>query len=213
MDFDKLRSTMVADQLVARGIHAPRVLDAMGRVPREAFVLPVDRARAYADQALAIGEGQTISQPFMVALMTEALMLAGGERVLEIGTGSGYQAAILGELAREVISIERIARLASEARDRLAMLGYSNVEVRLGDGSIGHAAAAPYDAILVAAGAPRVPEALKMQLAEGGRLVVPVGPHGHQELTTIRRSHDTFTESARGGCVFVPLLGEQGWPI
>jgi len=204
---------MVAQQLVARGIRDPRVLAAMEHVPREMFVPPHERLRAYADQALPIGEGQTISQPFMVALMSESLNLAGNERVLEIGTGSGYQAAILAELAREVISIERIAALASEAQGRLAALGYRNVEVRVGDGTLGHPSCAPYDAILVTAGAPRVPEALQAQLvAAGGRIVIPVGPQEHQELLIVRRDGEVFTRSPTGGCVFVPLVGEQGWP-
>jgi len=212
VDFTALRSTMVAQQLVARGLRDPRVLGAMERVPREMFVPPHERVRAYADQALPIGEGQTISQPFMVALMSESLNLAGKERVLEIGTGSGYQAAILAELAREVISIERISALASAAEERLAALGYRNVEIRVADGTIGHVSGAPYDAILVTAGAPRVPEALKAQLANGGRIVIPVGPQGHQQLLIVRRDGETFTQSQEGACVFVPLVGEQGWP-
>ena len=201
---------MVAEQLERRGIGDARVLDAMRRVPREAFVEPADHARAYADQALPIPE--TISQPYMVAAMTEALALGGAERVLEIGTGSGYQTAILAALAREVISIERHQLLADQARTRLAALGYENVDVRVGDGSLGYPAGAPYDAILVAAAAPRIPDALKTQLADGGRLAIPVGPQGRQELTIVRRHGDQFTESRREGCVFVPLVGEEGWP-
>jgi protein-L-isoaspartate(D-aspartate) O-methyltransferase len=212
IDFAALRSAMVVNQLAGRGIRDPRVLEAMGRVPREAFVPIGDRLRAYADQALPIGEGQTISQPFMVAVMSETLGLMGGERVLEIGTGSGYQAAILGELAREVISIERLPQMADAARQRLAALGYRNVEIRVADGSVGHPEGAPYDAILVTAGAPGVPRALKGQLAESGRMVIPVGPQGHQALTTVRRHNDTFVESTGEGCVFVPLIGEEGWP-
>lgn len=212
VDFAALRSAMVANQLAGRGIRDPRVLEAMGRVPREEFVPAGDRPRAYADQALPIGAGQTISQPFMVAMMSEALGLRGGERVLEIGTGSGYQAAILGELAREVISIERLPRMAEDARQRLAALGYRNVEIRVADGSLGQPEGAPYDAILVAAGAPGVPRALKAQLADGGRMVIPVGPQGRQALTIVRRTGDTFVESTGEGCVFVPLIGEEGWP-
>jgi len=202
---------MVARQLEARGIRDVRVLDAMRRVARDAFVTPGDEGRAYADQALPIGEGQTISQPFMVAIMTEAIGLTGPERVLEIGTGSGYQTAILAELAREVISIERLPALAERARERLAAQGYTNVHVVVGDGSLGYPALAPYDAILVAAGAPRVPASLKAQLADGGRLAIPVGPHGHQDLTLIRREGDEFLETARESCVFVPLVGAEGW--
>jgi len=203
---------MIVEQLERRGIRDARVLDAMRRVPREAFVAPADQLRAYADQALPIAAGQTISQPYMVATMTEALALAGSERVLEIGTGSGYQTAILAELARQVISIERHPVLAEQARERLAALGYRNVDVLVGDGSVGYAAGAAYDAILVAAGAPRVPDALKTQLADGGRLAIPIGPQGHQELTIVRRVGDGFLETRREGCVFVPLVGEEGWP-
>jgi protein-L-isoaspartate(D-aspartate) O-methyltransferase len=205
------RARMVAEQLLRRGIRDPRVLDAMGRVPREMFVATADRWRAYADQALPIGEGQTISQPYMVATMTEALALAGPERVLEIGTGSGYQTAILAALAREVISIERHPALAEGARARLAGLGYTNAVVLVGDGSVGHPDGAPYDAILVGAGAPRVPDALKDQLAGGGRLVIPVGPQGEQVVTLVRREAGRFLESTRESCVFVPLIGREGW--
>jgi protein-L-isoaspartate(D-aspartate) O-methyltransferase len=211
-DFAEARRRMIAEQLGRRGISDARVLDAMGRVRREAFIDDSLRWRAYADQALPIGGGQTISQPYMVATMSEALGLAGVERVLEIGTGSGYQTAILAELAREVVSIERHADLGEQARARLAALGYQNVTVLLGDGSAGVPAFAPYDAILVAAGAPRVPDALKQQLAEGGRLVIPVGPQGHQSLILVRRNGDEFTETTREGCVFVPLVGREGWP-
>jgi protein-L-isoaspartate(D-aspartate) O-methyltransferase len=213
VEFAEARARMVAEQIERRGVRDRRVLEAIGRVPREAFVAAADRWRAYADQALPIGEGQTISQPYMVAVMTEALALDDARRVLEIGTGSGYQAAVLAQLAREVISIERHAVLAEAARARLAELGYGNVTVLVGDGSVGHPAGAPYDGILVAAAAPRVPEALKLQLGEGGRLVVPVGPAGQQDLVVVRRHPDgQFTESTRDPCVFVPLVGQEGWP-
>jgi len=203
----------IDEQLAARGIRDPRVLDAMRRVPRHAFVPQDAQGLAYADRALPIGNGQTISQPYMVAAMTEALMLTGTERALEIGTGSGYQAAILGELAREVITIERRPELAAGASQTLAALGYTNVEVILGDGTIGYAAAAPFDAILVAAGAPRVPESLKQQLSRtGGRLVIPIGSSTEQRLTVVVRDGDQFRESIHGGCVFVPLVGAEGWP-
>jgi protein-L-isoaspartate(D-aspartate) O-methyltransferase len=184
----------------------------MGRVPREAFVPPADHSRAYADQALPIGEGQTISQPYMVAAMTAALGLTGSERVLEIGTGSGYQTAILAELAREVLSVERLPELAAAARGRLVSLGYGNVQVVVGDGTLGYPDAAPYDAILVTAGAPRVPESLTAQLAEGGRLAIPVGSRHHQELRVVTRQKDAWVESIRDACVFVPLVGREGWP-
>jgi protein-L-isoaspartate(D-aspartate) O-methyltransferase len=205
------RARMIAEDLARRGIRDARVLDVMGHLAREAFVPPADHPRAYADQALPIGEGQSISQPYMVAAMTEALGLTGGERVLEVGTGSGYQTAVLAELAREVISLERLPELAAAARRRLDGLGYRNVQVIVGDGSLGYPAAAPYDAILVTAGAPQVPEALKAQLSSGGRLVIPVGPRAHQDLYIIRRERDAFVSAIRESCVFVPLVGEQGW--
>ena len=202
----------IEQQLVARGIADARVLDAMRRVARDAFVPDESRALAYADRALPIGSGQTISQPYMVAVMTEALGLTGTERVLDVGTGSGYQAAILAELAREVITIERRPELAAAARQRLASLGYANVEVLVGDGTLGSPAHAPFDAILVAAAAPRVPEPLKEQLSiDGGRLVVPVGPADQQTLHIVMRSLAGFAERVGVGCVFVPLIGEQGW--
>jgi protein-L-isoaspartate(D-aspartate) O-methyltransferase len=203
----------IDEQLAARGIHDPRVLDAMRRVPRHAFVPEDAQALAYTDRALPIGNGQTISQPYMVAAMTEALMLTGTEHALEIGTGSGYQAAILCELARDVITIERRPELARLAATTLAGLGYTNVEVIVGDGTIGWQASAPFDAILVAAGAPRVPGSLKRQLSDaGGRLVIPIGPAAQQRLTLVVRHGDQFTESVHGGCVFVPLVGAEGWP-
>ena len=212
-NFEEARERMIADQLAARGIHDQRVLDAMRRVPRHAFVPEESRALAYADRALPIGNGQTISQPFMVAVMTEALLLEGTERVLEIGTGSGYQAAILAELAHEVISIERRPALAQTAKTTLAALGYPNIRVLVGDGSVGHASAAPFDGILVAAGAPRVPESLKAQLsAAGGRLVIPIGPPDQQRLAVIVRDDNRFSQSLREGCVFVPLVGAEAWP-
>jgi protein-L-isoaspartate(D-aspartate) O-methyltransferase len=203
----------IDEQLVARGIRDARVLDAMGRVPREVFVPGGVVSDAHADRALSIGGGQTISQPYMVAVMTEALRLTGTERVLDVGTGSGYQAAILAELAREVITIERIPELAGAARTRLAALGYANVVVLVGDGTLGSAPHAPFDGILVAAAAPRVPESLKRQLsARGGRLVVPVGPPDQQWLVVVTREGERFSESSGIGCVFVPLLGAEGWP-
>jgi protein-L-isoaspartate(D-aspartate) O-methyltransferase len=212
-NFEDARERMITDQLAARGIRDPRVLEAMRRVPRHAFVPEESRALAYADRALPIGSGQTISQPFMVAVMTEALLLKGTERVLEIGTGSGYQAAILAELTRDVITIERRPELAETARATLAALGYSNIGVLVGDGTVGYASAAPFDGILVAAGAPRVPESLKQQLsATGGRLVIPIGPAGQQRLAVIVREQNRFDQSLGEGCVFVPLVGAEAWP-
>jgi protein-L-isoaspartate(D-aspartate) O-methyltransferase len=205
------RAAMVEDQLARRGINEPRVLAAIRRVARDRFVPPEWRALAYADRAVPIGEGQTISQPYIVATMTEALQLRPSDRVLEVGTGSGYQAAILGELASEIVTIERRADLAERARATLAALGYTNVAVVVGDGSLGWQDAAPYDAILVAAGSPSVPASLTAQLADGGRLVIPIGPREHQVLTVVRRVGDRFQQSDAGGCVFVPLIGKEGW--
>jgi protein-L-isoaspartate(D-aspartate) O-methyltransferase len=212
-NFEDARERMITDQLAARGIRDQRVLEAMRRVPRHAFVQEESRALAYADRALPIGSGQAISQPYMVAVMTEALLLKGTERVLEIGTGSGYQAAILAELTREVITIERRPELAERARTTLAALGYPNIRVIVGDGTVGYASAAPFDGILVAAGAPRVPESLKQDLsAAGGRLVIPIGPAEQQRLAVIIRDGNSFDQSLREGCVFVPLVGAEAWP-
>jgi protein-L-isoaspartate(D-aspartate) O-methyltransferase len=202
----------IDEQLVARGITDARVLEAMRRVPRDAFVPPESSPAAYADRALPIGGGQTISQPYMVAVMTEALRLTGSEHVLDVGTGSGYQAAVLSVLARDVITIERRPELAESARATLAALCYGNVTVVAGDGTLGDREHAAFDAIVVGAGAPRVPEALKAQLsASGGRLVIPVGPPDHQILHVITRDGNAFTDTLGLGCVFVPLIGEEGW--
>ena len=202
----------IDEQLVARGITDVRVLDAMKRVPRDAFVPSESQPAAYADRALPIGCGQTISQPFMVAAMTEALRLTGSERVLEVGTGSGYQAAILSMLAREVITIERQPELAAAARQTLAALERTNVIVLAGDGTLGSPTHAPFDAILVAAGAPRVPDALKAQLSpDGGRLVIPVGSSHQQTLRIVTRDGDRFVDTPGVSCVFVPLIGAEGW--
>ncbi|HEX9905811.1 MAG TPA: protein-L-isoaspartate(D-aspartate) O-methyltransferase [Propylenella sp.] len=205
------RRAMVERQLAARGITDSRVLAAMERVPREAFV-PAELAEyAYDDSPLPIGEGQTISQPYIVALMAEAAHIGPGARVLEVGTGSGYAAAVLAELAASVVSIERHAALAEKARAALMELGYGNVEVIEGDGSRGVPERAPYDAILVAAGAPAPPDSLKRQLAEGGRLVIPINVDSHQELRVITRRGDSYEEEDLGAVRFVPLLGEEGW--
>jgi len=212
-NFEDAREHMITDQLAARGIRDQRVLDAMRRVPRHAFVPEESRAQAYADRAVPIGSGQTISQPFMVAVMTEALLLKGTERVLEVGTGSGYQAAILAELARDVISIERRPELAETARTALAARGYTNIRVIVGDGTVGYPSAQPFDGILVTAGAPRVPESLRQQLsATGGRLVIPIGPPELQRLAVIVRDENRFSQSLRENCVFVPLVGAEAWP-
>jgi protein-L-isoaspartate(D-aspartate) O-methyltransferase len=212
MDFRDARQRMVESQIAARGVRDPLVLEAMRAVPRHLFVPEDLREDAYKDRPLPIGEGQTISQPYIVAAMTERLAVDGGHRVLEIGTGSGYQTAILSRLAREVVTIERHAPLSARAADVLSELGVGNVQVIVGDGSEGYPAAAPYDRILVAAGAPVVPTALKEQLADAGRLVIPVGPLGFQRLMLVERRGETFTESEGEGCVFVPLVGRHGWP-
>jgi len=203
---------MLRDQIEARGLRDPRVLGAMARVDRAAFVPTAQRAHAYEDRPLPIGEGQTISQPFMVACMTSLLALDPTSRVLEVGTGSGYQCAVLAELAGEVVSLERHAALADTAAVQLHALGYGNVAVHAADGSLGWPARAPYDAILVTAAAPALPEALLGQLAEGGTLVCPVGTRAEQELVVVRREGGVLKPCHAMRCVFVPLLGEQGWP-
>jgi protein-L-isoaspartate(D-aspartate) O-methyltransferase len=202
---------MVEEQLRARGIGDGRVLAAMGKVPREEFISADDAKNAYGDFPLPIGESQTISQPYIVAAMIEALEVRPEDRVLEVGTGTGYQAAILGELAKEVWTIERHAELADRAREILQMLGYANVHVVTGDGSLGLAEHAPYDKILVAAAAPRVPETLVAQLADGGRLVIPVGTRQEQQVLVVRKMGEETVITQREGCRFVPLVGEQGW--
>jgi protein-L-isoaspartate(D-aspartate) O-methyltransferase len=204
---------MVRLQLETRDVHDQRVLSAMRRVPRHFFVPPGSQAAAYGDHPLPIGRGQTISQPYIVAFMTAALELRGTERVLEIGTGSGYQAAILAELCAKVFTVERIPELSDRARDILLGLGYANVTVRTGDGSEGWPEEAPFDAILVTAAAPVVPPMLRNQLADNGLLVLPVGDmRGSQELVVVRRIGDSTSARASIGCRFVPLLGRGGFP-
>jgi protein-L-isoaspartate(D-aspartate) O-methyltransferase len=210
-DFSTARRRMVEAHLTARGIADPEVLRAMGRVPRHLFVDEALRDRAYSDAALPIGHDQTISQPLMVATMSQALQLEGGEKVLEIGSGSGYQTAILAELAERVFSVERIAALYRRARALLDRLGYHNVVLRHGDGTLGWADHAPYDAIVVTAGAPHVPRELREQLAIGGRLVIPVGERQQQTLLRITRGAAADRRELLGGCVFVSLVGSDGW--
>jgi len=210
---DERRDRMVSEQLARRGITDLAVLDAFARVPREEFVPPDLRRHAYDDTPLGIGFGQTISQPYVVAMTVEALALSGHEHVLEIGAGSGYAAAILGLLAREVDTIERIPELAAVAAERLARLGFSNVHVHCADGTLGWLPSAPYEAICVAAGAPRPPRPLLDQLAVGGRLVIPHGDASSQRLARIiRRDEQTFVEEDLGEVRFVPLVGAEGWP-
>jgi protein-L-isoaspartate(D-aspartate) O-methyltransferase len=202
---------MVERQLRARGISDERVLAAMAAVPRELFVPPALAGRAYDDGALPIGHDQTISQPYVVAAMCELLELRGGERVLDVGTGSGYAAAVLAELAGDVVSIERIPELAEQARASLAAAGYDIIDLRVGDGSLGAPDRAPFDAISVAAAAPTVPQALADQLAEGGRLVVPRGSRWEQRLVQVVRSGEQLVERGSIPCRFVPLLGAEGF--
>jgi len=207
------RQAMVSEQLVVRGIRDRRVLDAFLRVPRHEFVRVEDVERAHEDHPLPIGGAQTISQPYMCAYMTERLALTGNERVLEIGTGSGYQAAILAELARAVFTVERVADLSSSAQERLDGMGYRNIRYRIGDGSLGWAEEAPFERILVTAGAPKVPKALVEQLGPEGILVIPVGGENVQRLMEIRRRGDRVEELALCQCAFVKLVGRQGWGI
>jgi protein-L-isoaspartate(D-aspartate) O-methyltransferase len=210
-EFASGRRAMVEGQIRKRGVASPRVLAAMMEIPRHEFIPAEFRHEAYADKPLPIGEGQTISQPFMVAAMTEALELTGSERVLEVGTGSGYQAAVLSSLVREVISVESHTALALAAQERLTDLGYLNVHVHNGDGSSGFPDAAPYDAILVTAAAPEVPPVLVGQLREGGRLVIPVGGQESQELVQARKENGELKSRVLFDCRFVPLLGRYGW--
>jgi protein-L-isoaspartate(D-aspartate) O-methyltransferase len=211
MDFEKLRQEMVETQLIPRGISNQRVLGAFRAVPRHLFVPEKIRASAYDDCALPIGEGQTISQPYMVAVMTEKLKLKGNETVLEIGTGSGYQAAILAGLCKKVYSVERIKALSERAAQKVREAGYTNVEFVVGDGTLGHPPAAPYHAIIVTAGCPQIPEPLIEQLKDGGRLVIPVGDVFQQILTTITKHESSLKTEESVPCVFVPLVGKLGW--
>jgi protein-L-isoaspartate(D-aspartate) O-methyltransferase len=211
LNYEGARQKMLESQIRARDVRDPRVLQAIRKVPRHLFVEEALRDRAYFDKALPIGEKQTISQPYMVAAMSEALELQGRDRVLEIGTGSGYQTAVLAELAESVFSVERIASFVPLARRRLESLGYYNVLIKIGDGTIGWSEHAPYDAILVTAAAPQVPRPLLDQLKLGGRLVVPLGPEDAQMLVRIRRDEKGFHEEALGECRFVKLIGRHGW--
>jgi protein-L-isoaspartate(D-aspartate) O-methyltransferase len=210
-DYRLAREKMVKNQLIPRGIKDPRVLEAMKTVRRDRFVEEALVGEAYNDHPLPIGNNQTISQPYIVALMTESLALKGDEKVLEIGTGSGYQTAVLAELADRVYTVERIRALMIRARTLLAELNYHNILFKAFDGTLGWQEYAPYDAIIVTAGAPKVPEPLLEQLAEGGRLVIPIGNKYSQELIKITRKKGTFTQENLGGCRFVDLVGIHGW--
>lgn len=211
MDFEALRKFMVQTQLIPRGIQDRRVLDAMRKVPRHLFVDEAIQFKAYDDMALSIGENQTISQPYMVAIMTELLELKGDEKVLEIGTGSGYQAAILAELAKEVFSVERIASLAGHAEERLHAIGYTNIHIKIDDGTLGWPEESPFDRIIITAGAPKVPEPLTGQLSENGILLAPVGDRFSQQLVKMQKIKGTIMEEFYTPCVFVPLIGKHGW--
>lgn len=205
------RERMVRTQLVPRGIRDQGVLRAMRKVPRHRFVEEDMRDDAYDDHPVPIGHKQTISQPYIVALMTQALELTGREKTLEIGTGSGYQTAVLAELSREVYTVERIPELLERAETVLAGLGYTNIHFKAFDGTLGWDEHKPYDAVMVTAGAPEIPAPLREQLADGGRIVIPVGDRYSQELVRITKTGDRFDESYLGGCRFVNLIGLHGW--
>ncbi|MGV8073037.1 MAG: protein-L-isoaspartate(D-aspartate) O-methyltransferase [Syntrophobacteraceae bacterium] len=211
LNFQKARDRMVESQLLARGIKDQRVLDAMRKVPRHIFVDEALQEQAYNDHPLPIGDKQTISQPYVVALMTEILKLEGHEKVLEIGTGSGYQSAVLAELADRVFSIERYPALAYKANQILQRLGYKNVIVRVSDGTMGWPDEAPFDAIVVTAGAPKIPQPLVDQLSMEGRLVIPVGDRASQELIVVERAPEGIRTRELGGVRFVDLVGKWGW--
>jgi protein-L-isoaspartate(D-aspartate) O-methyltransferase len=205
---------MVQEQVVARGITTPRLLEVLLKIPRHLFVQEAMAVQAYSDGPLPIGEKQTISQPYMVALMTDLLELGNNDHVLEIGTGSGYQTAILASLVRRVWTIERIRPLAMQARKTLDSLHLLNVNIKVGDGTLGWPEEGPFDAILVTAGAPAIPETLAAQLSPGGRMIIPVGDESSQTLIRIHKAADgTLTQESGIGCRFVPLIGQQGWHL
>jgi len=209
--YRQARQRMVRDQIHARGITDERVLAVMEQVPRERFVSPAEQDAAFADRALPIEQGQTISQPYMVAAMTQCLHVEAQHRVLEIGTGSGYQTAILARLAREVYTIERLGPLQEAARSLLTSLGITNVIYRVGDGSVGWPQFAPFDRIMVTAGAPEVPPSLVRQLVDGGRMAIPIGERGEQILTVVERRGEKTHETPRFACRFVKLIGKEAW--
>ena len=212
INYEKERSRMVDEQIIGRGVKDERVLAVMRKIPRHEFLPEAIRGMAYGDNALPLGEGQTISQPYMVALMTEAIGVHGGEHVLEVGTGSGYQAAVLAELGVRVLTLERLPDLAAHARALLGALGYlDRVTVEVADGTLGESAGAPYDAILVTAAAPQIPRPLIKQLAPHGCLVLPMGEEDLQSLVRLRRGAEGLVEEYLGECRFVKLLGSYGW--
>jgi protein-L-isoaspartate(D-aspartate) O-methyltransferase len=211
VDFPKARLKMVEEQITSRGIKEAKVIAAMKKIPRHLFVEEALQSQAYTDHPLPIGEKQTISQPYMAALMTEALLLTGKEKILEIGTGSGYQTAILAELSEKVFSIERIRPLAIRARKLLYELGYFNVEIKIFDGTFGWVEESPFDAIMVTAGSPDIPQPLIDQLTTGGRLVIPVGDAFVQDLFRVTKTETGVKKEDLGGCRFVKLIGKYGW--
>jgi protein-L-isoaspartate(D-aspartate) O-methyltransferase len=211
MNFDALRNKMVDEQIAGRGIKDERVINAMRKIPRHKFVPESNWSEAYKDHPLPIGEGQTISQPYMVALMTESLKLTGKEKVLEIGTGSGYQSAILSELTSQVFTIERISKIAKRTRKILDELGYSNIVSKVGDGTLGWKEFSPFDRILITASAPKMPTKLFEQLSENGIMVVPIGGSWAQDLLRIKKINNKPETENICGCVFVRLIGENGW--
>ena len=210
-DFCRMRRLMLDEQLIGRGISDERVLAAFRKIPREKFVPEDYRNNSYDDCPIPIGENQTISQPYMAALMTQCLGLKGQEKILEIGTGSGYQTAILAETAGEVYSIERIERLAKEAEKILRSLEYKNFKIKAGDGTLGWEEHGPYDGIIVTAGAPSIPQSLVKQMKDGGRLIIPVGGGSTQTLTVVEKNGESVVARDLCGCVFVPLIGKEGW--
>jgi protein-L-isoaspartate(D-aspartate) O-methyltransferase len=209
IDYQAVRAKLI--EHISCEIRDRRVLEVMARLPREKFVPPELRCQAYEDKPLPIGAGQTISQPYIIALMTEALELAGREKVLELGTGSGYQTAILAELARKVISVERLPELVESAKKLLKELGYTNIEIHLAEETLGWQRGAPYDAIMVTAGAPDIPEDLLNQLVIGGRMIIPTGSRYMQELCKVTKRQDGHTVQNLGGCRFVSLIGKNAW--
>jgi protein-L-isoaspartate(D-aspartate) O-methyltransferase len=211
INYGKERGRMVDEQIVSRGVKDERVLAAMRKVPRHEFLPEAIRGMAHSDNALPLGEGQTMSQPYMVALMTELLELKGTERVLEVGTGSGYQAAVLAELCEKVYTVERIKTLADKARATLDRLGYRSVAIKVYDGTYGWKEMAPFDAIIVTAASPEIPTPLIEQLKEGGRMVVPVGERYGQDLVKVKKTAEGIITKKSIPCVFVPLIGNHGW--
>ena len=211
MNYEILRKRMVDEQLAPRGIKNKNVLEAFSNVERHKFIPEDSRSSAYADFPVPIGEGQTISQPYIVALMTECLSLTGQEKVLEIGTGSGYQAAILAGLAKEVYSVERFGKLAQSAQKTLDELGYTNIKIKVGDGTLGWPEEAPFDRIIITAASPRIPLPLTEQLKEGGKLILPLGESFSQALTLVEKKSGKLESVQVCGCVFVPLVGKYGW--